>query len=202
MQRDRPFVDGLVMHTGSTPNCPAFAFNREKWTRQSLWFDDLVAIGKRSPAFRQNFLMYWPQADRGGPDFFDDELWNQIIENAKLFSTAVKLSGARGIFFDPEYYAGNASYSPWWYEPEHAGQQPPYRKRSQSFQIVANKAHERGFQLMKAFSSDKPDIVLLSTFLYSGVWSHCNGDPNRLARSQYALLAAFTDGMLEAHGVL
>jgi hypothetical protein len=136
MQADRPFVDGLVFHLGTTKGCPKFGFNREQWSETSLWFDELKSIASKSSRFHENFIIYWAHANNVGPDFFDDTLWRQIAQNAELFGRAAKTAGCRGIFFDPEYYSGGQSYSPWWHDKPKAAKSPPYVNRGQSFAIA------------------------------------------------------------------
>jgi hypothetical protein len=198
MQTGRPFMNGVIFHTGATYGQPGLAFNNEVWTDSSLRFDKLATIAGKCTNFTDNFILVWGHAGNTGPDFFNDTLWSQIIRNTELLGKAVKIAGCKGIMFDPEFYSRKRTYSPWWYSKTgKEGFSSPYAGRGQSYEIVRAKARQRGREYVQALQVQMPEIKILTTFLYGAVWNYCYGDMNTLSGSEYALLGAFADGMLE-----
>ena len=199
MQKTRPFLDGLAFHTGESYGNPPMAFNNEIWTEKTMHFDELAIIKTKWTTLTDNFITVWGHSNNIDPDFFNDTLWNQIIKNTVLLGKAVKISGCKGIMCDPEFYSTKETYSPWWYKvplrnPEHTGK-PPYDDKS--FIEVCSKARERGKAYVEALQVHMPNITILTTFLYSYVWAYCYNDLGKLPTSEYGLLAAFADGMVE-----
>ena len=201
MQTDRPFVDGAVFHIGAEEGAPLWAFNREKWTEQKLMFGELERIAQKSTRYKDNFILVSAHARNAKPDFFDDALWIDIVANAELLGKAVKISGSRGIVFDAEFYSTKESYSPWWYDrtDKKIAHESPYIQRGQSFETVKAKARQRGREYMAALQKEKPDITVMTLFLYS-LPRACALTDEKLPKSDYSLLPAFGDGMLEALG--
>ena len=201
MQTDRPFVDGAVFHIGAEEGAPLWAFNREKWTEQKLMFGELERIAQKSTRYKDNFILVSAHARNAKPDFFDDALWSDIVANAELLGKAVKISGSKGIVFDAEFYSPKESYSPWWYDRtgKKTAHESPYIQRGQSFEKVKAKARQRGREYMAALQKEKPNITVMTLFLYSMPRAYALTD-EKLPKSDYALLPAFGDGMLEALG--
>lgn len=196
MQAMRPYMDGVIFHTGSTYGQPNFAFNNEIWTEESLRFDELKIIKIKSTKFTDNFILMWGHAQNTDPDFFNDTLWKQICKNAVLTGKAVNVSGSKGIMFDPEFYSPKNTYSPWWYS-KTGDFSTSYLKNGKSFSDVQLKARQRGKEYVQALQTHQPQITILTTFLYSYVWAYCYDVIDKLPASQYALLGAFADGMIE-----
>jgi hypothetical protein len=194
MQANRPYVTGTVFHTGPYEWETPLGFNNETWTEGTLRFDELRTIATKWTTFTDNFILYYPQSKKNGPDFFDDALWSKIYNNAVLVGKAVKTAGCKGIMFDPEFYYRKETYSPWTYQ-KTTDIAPPYIERGQTVEQVRAKARQRGRELVQALQINMPKIVILTTFLYSGVYPQ---EPTQLANSKYALLPAFIDGMVEA----
>jgi len=48
MQVNKPFMDGVILHTGATYCQPCFAFNNEVWTDSSLRFNELETIAGKN----------------------------------------------------------------------------------------------------------------------------------------------------------
>ncbi|HEX8545340.1 MAG TPA: Ig-like domain-containing protein, partial [Cytophagaceae bacterium] len=85
---------------------------------------------------------------------------------------------------------------PWWYSKSNAKGAPPYTGKS--FDLVKAKARQRGKEYAQALQIHMPKITIMTTFLYGYCWDYCYGNINNLPGSEYALLPAFADGMLEA----
>ena len=110
MQKTRPLLDGLAFHTGESYGKPAMAFNNEIWTEETMHFDELAIISTKWTTLTDNFITVWGHSNNIDPDYFNDTLWNQIIKNTVLLGKAVKISGCKGIMFDPEFYSGGQTY--------------------------------------------------------------------------------------------
>ena len=199
MQAQRPYIDGVIFHNGNTYGQPLFAFNNEIWTEKSLRFDELTIIAKKWTKFTDNFIWIWGHSKNVDPDFFNDTLWTKIIKNTELLGKALKIADCKGIMFDAEFYSESSTYSPWWFtipfnNPKHVGV-PPYSAKT--FDEVADKARQRGKEYVQALQVNMPKITILTTFLYSYIWAYCYDDMKKLPVSQYGLLGAFANGMLE-----
>ena len=201
MQTNRPYIDGLVFHTGPEYGVPNWAFNNEVWTETSLHFADLATIAANTTRFDENFILVWGHSRNVNPDFFNDALWTTIIANAQLMGKAVKAAGCKGIMFDPEFYSRGETYSPWYYTVP-AGAvcvgTPPYAAAGKTFDQVKAKARERGRAYVQALQGNMPTITIMTTFLYGAAWDYCYGQITNQPASEFALLPAFADGMLEA----
>jgi phage baseplate assembly protein gpV len=153
----------------------------------------VVSWGEMSPEvlsdmswghFTDNYVLVQSTNDHG-MSWFDDGQWATIASNMKMVSRATKLSGAKGIMLDPEYYGSN----PWKYD----GSLYP----GKSFAEVQSMVRQRGAQWMAAVQSECPDITLYSTFLMSMPMLNTGGDVSKLSTMDYALLPAFENGMLD-----
>lgn len=196
MQTARPYIDGLACHVGPEYGMPNFAFNNEAWTETGLKFNDLKSIATKWTSFTDNFILVWGHSRNIAPDFYNDKLWSQIVKNAELMGKAVKTSGCKGIMFDAEFYSGGETYSPWWFSKSNSKGTPPYNGKK--FADVEAKARQRGKEYAQALQTFMPKITIMTTFLYGYCWDYCYGDINKLPASEYALLPAFADGMLDA----
>lgn len=196
MQSDRPFINGLAFHVGPDRGGVNFGFNNEVWTETSLKFNDLKTISTKWTTLTDNFILVWGHSRNVHPDFYNDNVWAQIIKNTELLGKAVMTVGAKGIMFDPEFYSAGETYSPWWFSKSNTKGTPPYSGKS--FSDVKQKARQRGKEYVQALQKYMPKITIMTTFLYGYSWDYCYGDINKQPASEYALLPAFADGMLEA----
>ncbi len=196
MQLARPYIDGVAFHIGSDYGTPNFGFNNEVWTETSLKFNDLKTISTKWTTLTDNFILVWGHSRNVNPDFYNDNLWAQIIKNTELMGKAVMMAGCKGIMLDPEFYSGGETYSPWWYSKSNTKGTPPYTNKS--FSDVKLKARQRGKEYVQALQKYMPKITIMATFLYGYGWDYCYGDINKQSASEYALLPAFADGILEA----
>jgi len=196
MQASHPYINGVVFHVGPKYDQSSYAFDNESWTENSLRFNELKAISGKWTNFTDNFILLRGNSNNAGPDFFDDKLWKQIITNTELLGKAVKTGGCKGIVFDPEFYSGNHTYSPWWYNKAEK-YSAPYKEKGISFGDVTVKARQRGKEYVQALQKHMPQVTILTTFLYSSAWAYCYNDIQKQPDSPYALLASFGNGMLE-----
>jgi hypothetical protein len=179
----RPF-DGIIFRTKGFDHL----FDIERWDANALQpqLDTLAAI--KWHKFSDNFLTLYA-ANKGGMDWFNDDHWNTIIENMKLFSLAVQKGHCVGVCFDPEAYGTD----PWVY---------PGSRKDKSFDEVADQVRKRGRQLIGALEANMPQLKLLSFFqlgMYGGVVDEPDPTVRRekLLKQWMALLPSFYVGILE-----
>lgn len=194
-----PYLDGLVFKLPETPpgQWPPWlpAFDNRAWSEADV---PLATLGQITwGRFRHNFISLGPgpNYDEIKVNWFDDAAWETVQANLRLLSRAVTASGARGVFMDMENYAGT-----WHYWSVHGLRAKPPLKVCQypgfTFAQVEAKVRQRGREFITALQSEKPDLVLMATFLLSS-----SGDREaQVETSDFPLLRAFTVGMLEAAG--
>ncbi|MCU0917227.1 MAG: hypothetical protein MUC88_22080 [Planctomycetes bacterium] len=179
----RPF-EGIIFRTKGFDH----VFDTRPWNKDELQpqLDTLAQIPWQK--FTDNFLTLYA-ANRWKMDWFDDEQWQTIAANLKLFSLAVHTGRCVGVCFDPEPYGQN----PWAY---------PGAYQGRSFEQVADQVRQRGRQFITALQEHPGNIKVLSFFLMA-LFSNVVDEPDpavraqRLQKSSYALLPAFVVGMLD-----
>ncbi len=179
----RPF-DGIVFRTKDFNH----AFDIRAWKQADLQpqLDALAQIEWQK--FRDNFLTLYA-ANNWNMDWFNDEHWNVIAENMKLFSLAVRSGHCVGVCFDPEPYGTD----PWIY---------PGTYKDKSFQEVAEQVRRRGRQFITALQEHMPKLTILSLFQL-GLFGDIMDEPDAQVRQQkllkkwMILLPAFYNGILE-----
>ena len=173
-----PF-DGLAVDVGlgDTP------WGTVQYTRAQ--FDEEVALLKSTPFVKltDNFQMF--NVRRGGIDWFDDQAFAVVINNARVAAEVVRDAGLRGLFFDVEEYDG-----PVWSYPEPGA--------TATFASYEAQAHLRGNQFMTALLEVVPDLTILATVSFSEVFRSVCLEGIALEQDRYRLLPAFFDGMFEA----
>jgi hypothetical protein len=121
-----------------------------------------------------------------GLNWFDEERWRIITKNFGVLSRIAAEAKLKGLILDPEHYGYRLfSY--------------PVQKQQQDrpFQDYTNMARHRGREVMKAIAGELPDATLLSFYGYTMLFSEMRGHSN-LKETNYSLLPAFYDGLLEA----
>lgn len=141
----------------------------------------------RCRRFTENFLSIVLAGDASrGLDWADDERWRTIAANARVVAQIAERGGAKGLVVDPEHYASKLfQYS--------TNGQPGVA----SFRQRARIARSRGRQVGEALGAAFPDVRLLCLFAYTLPLSEVSRGI-ALESSEYALLPAFFDGLLEA----
>ena len=188
----QPF-DGVVLeltgHTAEGKSCLLRStFSSEAW--QPAWFqtniDQLRAC--KCKRFTDNFITVG--ANPGNVDWFDDAGWGQVVEHWRIAAWIAKQSGCKGLLFDPEPYT-----------PPHAqfGYAAQPGQKQHGFNQYAEKARQRGRQVMQAVVEEYPNITLFCYFMNS-VSAAATGraDPRpALATEGYGLYPAMVDGWLD-----
>jgi hypothetical protein len=180
---NRPF-EGIIFRTQGFDH----AFDTHAWHKDALQpqLDTLARIQWQK--FTDNFLTLYA-ANPSGMDWFNDEHWQTIAENMKLFSLAVKTGNCIGVCFDPEPYGDD----PWVY---------PGRHKDESFAEVTAQVRRRGRQFIIALQEHMPRLKVLSFFQF-GLYGAVVDEPDPKVREQkllklwMVLLPAFYTGMLE-----
>ena len=179
----RPF-DGIIFRTKEFDH----AFDTRPWKQQDLQpqLDVLAAIQWQE--FTDNFLTLYA-ASKWNMDWFNDQQWDVILENMKLFSLAVHSGRCVGVCFDPEPYGTD----PWVYPGSYAGK---------PFDQVAEQVRRRGRQFIVALQEHVPDLKVLS-FFELGLYGEILDEPDpkvrqeKLLKKWMVLLPSFCIGMLE-----
>ncbi|HKA21004.1 MAG TPA: hypothetical protein VKN18_22175 [Blastocatellia bacterium] len=121
-----------------------------------------------------------------GLNWFDDERWKIIANNFGVLSRIAAEAKLRGLIFDPEHY----DYRLFSYSVQQKLQDRP-------FEDCTKMARQRGREVMKAVAAELPDATLLSFYGYTLLLSEMRGHSS-LKETNYSLLPAFYDGLLEA----
>ena len=179
----RPF-EGIIFRTKGFDH----AFDIRPWKQAEFQpqLDTLADI--KWQKFTDNFLTLYA-ANRWKMDWFNDEHWNVIVENMKLFSLAVHSGNCVGVCFDPEPYGTD----PWVY---------PGSYKEKSFEQVAGEVRRRGRQFITALQEHNPKLRVLS-FFQLGLFRDVVDEPDpkrrqeKLLKTWMVLLPAFCIGMLE-----
>ena len=179
----RPF-DGIIFRTNGFDHI----FDTRTWEKEKLQpqLDTLAQIKWKK--FTDNFLTLYA-ASKWNMDWFNDEHWNIIVENMKLFSLAVRSGNCVGVCFDPEPYGTD----PWVY---------PGSYKDKPFDEVYKQVRRRGRQFIIALQEHMPQIRILSLFQL-GLFGHVVDEPDvrirqeKLVKKWMPLLPAFCIGMLE-----
>jgi len=180
----RPF-EGIIFRTKGFDHI----FDIRPWEKEKLQpqLDTLSQIKWKK--FTDNFLTLYA-ASKWKMDWFNDEHWNVIVKNMKLFSLAVRSGNCVGVCFDPEPY----DTDPWVYP-------GPYKDKS--FEQVCEQARRRGRQFVMALQEHMPNLRVLS-FFQLALFSHVVDEPNikirqeKLRKQWMPLLPAFCIGMVES----
>ena len=191
MERNTPF-DGCVFHVAWAGEAGRRgSFTWEGWSARAFGEAELaqsLADLKATPfaRMRHNFLRF--NVTPGDVDWFDDAAFAPVLNNAKLAAkVAHDGGGCDGVLFDIEQYKHKLFRYP---DQKHAG--------TKSWDDYAAQVRKRGRQVMDAFQEGYPDLVVMLTFAYSLPHSQTRGDPAKLARVDYGLLAPLLDGMVDA----
>ncbi len=188
-------VDGIVMSLrakdaqGSYPVCEnIFTPDKIHWEEVEGWVKDLKNTAFTT--FKDNFIdMNVVPGAPEGMDWFDDEIWNTIIDKWKLLVTVAKEGDLKGIFIDTEQYSDVGYGVPFMYSKQlHSSQK--------SFEEYREQVRKRGQQLMEAIQEIYPDITIILTYSTSLLALPKMPDPD-LSKASYGLLPAFVDGLLE-----
>ncbi|MGC8863594.1 MAG: hypothetical protein ACP5R5_12575 [Armatimonadota bacterium] len=159
------------------------AFSRECFDFEQMKpnIEDLKAT--RFRRFTENFvqLTVYP----GDVDWFDPA-WTNIAHNCALLARVARVTGCKGIMFDPEAYG-----KPIWqysaFDPEH--------KEAHTFKQYACQVRLRGREFMSAINAEYPDITLLC--LFGPSTGTVNWAEIKPEDSGFGLLRYFFQGMLD-----
>ncbi|MDO8587452.1 MAG: hypothetical protein Q7T82_10465 [Armatimonadota bacterium] len=184
-----PF-DGLVIRVmtpkggGSTDSLGWKVWAKEKFKPED--YAQAVADLKATKfkRLKSNFIQVISAP--GNIDWFDPE-WPTVAHNAAALARVAKLSGCKGIMFDPEEYM-----VPVW----SFLNMPEKQRAGHSFEDYQAKVRERGREFIRAINKEYPNITILA--LYGPSMTHIFAKDKPLRDAYYSLLASFYDGVCEA----
>ncbi len=119
----------------------------------------------------------------GAVNWQNDTEFEALLANVRVIARTVKAAGLKGIFLDTQAYA---SYF-WNAEASCPGQT--------DLASCEDKLKQRGQAFMHAWLDGYPDVTVLVSFAYAGVFVTTCLLGTKLSDSDFALLPAFLDGM-------
>ena len=194
-----------------------FQWWQPKRIEEPVYTDTVSALKKvKFKRFTDNFLFISTQSRfESAPSWTDDEKFAAIKDNMVLAARIARDAGLKGIVLDVEQYGG-MKWAQWMIRfayPYAASQEPGMFKRKlipriTSWEEYVAATRKRGREIMAAMCEVYPEIVILVLPGLHSVAKERIGRGNHwvekplegLASSDYALLAAFGDGMLEGMG--
>jgi len=191
-EMERTPFDGCVFHVdATTAGGKREGFTWACWGTRAFTdaelqpaVDDLRAAG--FTRFTENFLRF--NVTPGKVDWFDD--FGPIVNNARLAARVAREGKCRGVLFDIEQYEARL----WNYDKQRDA-------KTKSWDEYAAQVRKRGREVMAAFQEGYPGLTVFLTFAYSLPNAQSGGDPAKLAKADYGLLAPFLDGMIDAADV-
>lgn len=160
------------------------SFDTTQYPVSKFQYNDLSEIQYKK--FTDNFLLV-RGVGHTGAHWLDDKSWLKIAENLKKVSEALKISKAKGIGFDPEFYYKDTTLNPWIYTPS--------LYNNLSYQEVGNFVRKRGVQFIQALQTYKPDIKILCFWLVGLIY--LESVSHSISETGMALYPFFIQGMFE-----
>ena len=190
-----PVTDGGTMRMSWRNNVGWRVFQQERVTEDMVapFVADMQAAGLKR--LTHNLVGVCPYPYPHIMDWFDDDWWAAICEDMRVVARAAKDAGCVGIVFDPEQYGPRTRLWNW-------RSLVASTSRKQSYEEYRAKVRERGRAFGAALSEGFPDCTILFFHGYSLIPIRArefmlSGRGRTLADSDYALYAAWLDGMLE-----
>jgi hypothetical protein len=196
----RPF-DGMIFRLEGHAD---EVFNLDDWDEKKFEPQLKILADIKFEKFTDNFIAVNSASTM---DWFSDNDWKKILDHTRFCARAAKIAKCKGISFDPEAYGGDRNL--WYFDTKK-------QATGQSYDAYARQARKRGAQFMRALMSEMPDIRVLMFYQYSRFYwmtsapsdpvtrTHPEAAADPVKRSEvangdgFALLAPFTDGMIEA----
>lgn len=159
-------------------------FDTTLYPEKVFQFDDLKKLHWNK--FTDNFIRVRAES-LNGPQWLNDRGWENIVHNIRNISKAISISGAKGIFFDPEYYYHHLPQNNTWvYD---SALYPGL-----TYEEVGKYVKKRGEQFIKALVYYKQDPEILSLWMLSLVTLQARKKP--LPQTGMALFPFFIQGMM------
>ena len=193
---------GYNVMVGQWWNC-AVRRTYEEFLPEVRAFQSVKSWGRITDNFTRTMPAVWSDtANIRCQDWFNDEDWDVVLNNARVMARLIKDCGFKGIMLDTEQYHHHAR-GPWrlpWYYRLYAesGYKLAGEAKPRAFAEVAGKVEERGKQYGKALSQEFPDLTLIVIpGMYEWAWRYALRSRNgTLEMTYYGLYPAFLDGLL------
>lgn len=183
-EMDRLGFDGVIFHADTARDGKPMNFAWECWGTKQFAYSDFASTLTDLKACnfkRMTELFLRFNVCPGEVDWFDDQAFAVVLNNAKLAARVAKEGGCRGWMFDVEMY-GKPLF----------GYRDQAHRDTLSFAEYEAKVRQRGKQFIQAVGSEYPDMTMLLTYAYS-----ITGLKQDRSKAPYGLLKAFLDGMFE-----
>ncbi len=182
---DRLGFDGVIFHAEAVRDGKGMNFTWECWGSRRFEYSDFARSLADLQACRftrltDNFVRF--NVCPGDVDWFDEQAFAVVLNNAECAARFAREGGCRGWMFDVEMY-GKRLFS----------YQAQAHKDTHSFADYEAIVRRRGRQFIQAINRHYPDITLLLTYAYS-----ITGSDAGRSKLEYGLLKSFLDGMFEA----
>ncbi len=146
--------------------------------------DDLNILEQlKSGQLSQSYLLILSAADEDF-DWTNDEHWNSVRQNLKLYGQLIKAGSFKGLVFDMEPYGKN----PWSF----SSQQNSKKLNFASYAAVVRK---RGEEMLHILQTEVPALEVWSL---SGLTANVDSDLANLAADGYGLWPSFFNGWSDA----
>jgi hypothetical protein len=181
---------GLDLKADSGPPNATARFSWKVWGAKVLQRDDYAEAiealcGTQFERFTDNFLRF--NVTPGYLDWYEED-FSAVVANARLAAQIARECRLKGLLFDVEHYGG---------KPFHYASRS--HKGEHSFAAYERQVRQRGREFMQALLGEYPEITILLTYGYHVAYRDVTLFKS-LASTEYGLLPAFLDGMLEAAG--
>lgn len=159
-------------------------FDTTLYPEKIFQFDDLKKFHWNK--FTDNFIRVRAES-LNGPQWLNDQGWENIVHNVRNISKAISISGSKGIFFDPEYYYHHLPQkNTWIYDST--------LYPGMTYDEVGSYVEKRGKQFIRALEYYKQDPKLLSFWMLSLVTLQAR--TKLLTQTGMALFPFFVQGMM------
>lgn len=198
---DYPDVDFLYENLDKVQNRPfegiVFSFNRNIYEifdtadYNTKTFNQPRLDQLKWGRFTDNFI-FTRGYTKTGAQWFNDQAWNKILKNTEALSKAINQKNIKGIIFDAEYYLEDPALDPFKYAPQYY--------KGKNFTEVYNMVQQRGEQFIKALEKHKPDVKVLSLWMYTFYFEHVDKAVIKKSEFRWPLMLPFIEGMIRGKG--
>lgn len=198
---DYPDVDFLYENLDKVQNRPfegiIFSFNRNIYEifdtadYSAKTFNQSRLDQLKWGRFTDNFI-FTRGYTKTGAQWFNDKAWDKILKNTEALSKAINQKNIKGIIFDAEYYLEDPALDPFKYKPEYY--------KGKSFTEVYNMVQKRGAQFIQALEKHKPDVKVLSLWMYTLYFDNLNKSIINKSEFRWPLMLPFIEGMMNGKG--
>ena len=195
---------GYHVMTGQWWNC-AVTRTYEEFIPEVKAFQSVTHWGRITDNFTRTMPAVWSDTPNiKCQDWFNDDDWKIVLNNARVLARVAKDCGLKGIMLDTEHYPHHAE-GPWRFPFNYqryasSGYGLGGEKQPRSYEECVAKVRERAIQYARAITEEFPDLTLfVIPGLYEVTWEDMTlRNPGRRLSESWteSLYPAFVDGLL------